>query len=71
MTTVKIGSSGAAVEKLQQWLKQLGYNVGVIDGKFGSATKVAVEAFQKDHGLTTDGIVGMVTWNALEQLIQP
>lgn len=35
------------------------------DGIFGSGTKEAVEAFQKEHGLTADGIVGHKTWMML------
>ena len=40
--------------------------VGVdADGIFGRKTKAAVEAFQKDHGLADDGIVGEKTWSML------
>lgn len=35
------------------------------DGIFGRKTKAAVEAYQKDHGLTDDGIVGEKTWSML------
>lgn len=67
MTTLKIGSSGSAVVQLQEWLNELGYNVGNADGKFGSRTKEAVMKFQAGHGLTVDGIVGTLTWNELEK----
>ena len=36
------------------------------DGSFGAETLNAVKNFQKDHGLTVDGIVGKNTWVALE-----
>lgn len=40
--------------------------VGVVDdGLFGSATKEAVKAWQKAHGLTADGAVGINTWKAM------
>ena len=36
------------------------------DGSFGTETLNAVKNFQKDHGLTVDGVVGKTTWKALE-----
>lgn len=39
--------------------------VGAVDGSFGPATKNAVMAYQANHGLTTDGVVGNRTWTAL------
>ena len=53
------------VAYLQTKLKQLGYNPGRVDGKFGSATKSAVQLFQADSSLIADGIVGLNTWTAL------
>lgn len=67
MTTLKNGSSGSAVVQLQTWLNEMGYDAGYADGKFGSRTKEAVMRFQADNGLTADGIVGTLTWNALEK----
>lgn len=67
MTTIKMGSGGSAVARLQEWLNALGYKAGPSDGKFGSRTKDAVMRFQADHGLTADGIVGTLTWNELEK----
>ncbi|MBP5726168.1 MAG: peptidoglycan-binding protein [Clostridia bacterium] len=66
--TLRRGSSGTAVKELQQELQKLGYDVGKsgADGKFGANTEKAVKAFQKDHGLKTDGIVGAKTYAALE-----
>lgn len=61
----KIGSSGSEVKQIQQTLKQRGYYSGNVDGIFGTATKNAVVAFQNDHGLTSDGIAGKKTLEAL------
>ncbi|MFZ5352896.1 MAG: peptidoglycan-binding protein [Bacillota bacterium] len=60
------GSSGDEVKKLQEALKQLNYDVGEIDGKFGAKTKASVEAFQKDQQLSQDGKAGSKTITALE-----
>lgn len=37
------------------------YYTGAIDGIAGAGTKAAVKAFQRDHGLTQDGIYGANT----------
>lgn len=50
---------------VQQKLKELGFYKGSVDGVYGSGTKNAVIAFQKDRGLTADGIVGARTAKAL------
>lgn len=63
--TIKQGSSGEYVRILQEKLTYKGYVVGGIDGIFGSKTKVAVYAFQRDNLLSVDGIVGPKTWAKL------
>ena len=66
--TLRKGSSGACVTKLQELLIRRGYALPKYgaDGKFGNETLTAVQSFQRDHGLTVDGIVGDATWDALE-----
>ena len=66
--TLRRGSSGEWVTYLQAKLIQLGYDVGSTgaDGKFGAKTETAVKAFQKDRGLTADGVVGQKTWAAID-----
>jgi peptidoglycan hydrolase-like protein with peptidoglycan-binding domain/beta-N-acetylglucosaminidase len=59
------GDRGTAVKQVQQRLHDLGYSVGTIDGVFGSKTSAGVKAFQREHHLTADGVVGPATWNAL------
>ena len=61
----KYGSSGSEVRSIQTRLTNLGYFSGKIDGIFGSQTKNAVVKFQKDYGLTADGIAGSETLKAL------
>lgn len=59
------GSTGSEVTQIQTKLTELGYLDGKVDGIFGTQTKNAVIAFQKDYGLTADGIVGKNTLAAL------
>nr|WP_319485482.1 N-acetylmuramidase domain-containing protein [uncultured Cohaesibacter sp.] len=62
---LRLGSEGYMVKALQERLCELGYHVKV-DSDFGPATRRAVVAFQVDHGLKTDGMVGPKTQSALE-----
>ena len=66
------GARGESVEEFQRILRDLGYDLGKfgpngdgVDGKFGRMTKEAVKSFQRDHGLTADGIIGINTATAL------
>ncbi len=60
-TLSKLGSRGEEVRKIQKKLKELGYYKGSVDGIYGAATKKAVTAFQKNCGITADGIAGAKT----------
>jgi len=62
---LEIGSKGENVRKVQSRLIQYGYLDGTADGKYGEATKKAVEWFQRRNGLTVDGRVGTKTAAAL------
>ena len=63
--TLKKGSSGSEVKKLQQRLKELGYYKSSCDGSYGNVTVTAVKAFQKKNGLTQDGVAGTTTLKKL------
>lgn len=59
------GDSGHGVKSVQYALQNYGYFDGKATGYFGSVTKHAVIAFQRDYGLTADGVVGPATASAL------
>jgi hypothetical protein len=59
------GDLGEDVKVLQRALNERGLNSGPADGAFGPRTQAAVKAFQRQAGLTVDGIVGAETWGAL------
>ncbi|WP_435004419.1 peptidoglycan-binding protein [Xanthomonas arboricola] len=68
--TLRHGEQGSDVGKLQQDLNRLGVrdaqgNRLTEDGRFGDNTREAVIAFQKQHGLQPDGVVGRNTQAAL------
>ena len=68
--TIKKGDRGAYVKELQTKLVSLGYLLSKkeIDGVFGPKTLEAVKAYQAEHNLTVDGIVGKKTWTALSSV---
>lgn len=65
--TLSRGNRGNKVRLLQLLLNYYGYNLSA-DGVFGSGTNTAVVNFQRNNGLTQDGIVGPNTWRALLNL---
>ena len=62
---LSVGAKGEDVTRLQQRLKDLGYLDGKVDGQYGGGTKRAVIAFQRMHGLTTDGVAAQETQEKL------
>lgn len=70
-STLKEGSQGEDVRTLQEQLGKLGY-AGAhgqslhADGRFGPATRHAVEAFQRDHHLLPDGMAGPMTQRQID-----
>ena len=67
--TFKAGSPAgkdAGVLLIQQRLAQLGHALSKLDGIFGAETTAAVKLFQKNNGLTSDGVVGAGTLAKLQ-----
>ncbi|WZL71910.1 M14 family metallopeptidase [Clostridiaceae bacterium 35-E11] len=69
MRILKRGSRGTDVMEIQALLKKIGYDPGPIDGIFGQKTEQAVIQFQRNNGLTPDGIIGPNTYRVLELLL--
>lgn len=65
---LSVGSKGDSVKKAQNILIQYGYLKDKADGVFGAKTEKAVRAFQKAMDIEANGIIGPVTWAALEDL---
>ena len=66
--TLKPGTVSDTVKDLQQRLIALGYLSGPADGNFGNNTLLALTAFQKNNGLSTDGVAGALTIAKLNSL---
>lgn len=62
--TIKKGAKGGITRLIQERLVSVGFSLN-IDGDFGPTTKEKVKKFQKNRGLTEDGIVGPNTWEYL------
>lgn len=64
-TLSKVGSRGNEVKAIQKNLKDRGLYKGSVDGIFGKGTSDAVKKFQKQQGLSADGIAGPATLKKL------
>ncbi len=63
--TLKLGSTGSAVQRLVQALKDQGYFTGSVTSKYTSAVEKAVKNYQKAKKLSVDGIAGPATQHSL------
>lgn len=68
-TPLSYGMTSSDVTALQNSLIKLGYSLSSATGYFGSQTKNAVISFQTAHGLTADGIVGNMTYSAINDAL--
>ncbi|OLF05736.1 hypothetical protein BLA60_35075 [Actinophytocola xinjiangensis] len=64
--TLRQGSSGSAVRRLQRALTAALGTTLAIDGAFGPNTETAVRGYQQSRTLEVDGIVGPASWGALQ-----
>lgn len=69
--TLSAGSRGAAVSRLQEFLKKYPnvYPEGRVTGYFGPLTEAAVKRFQAEYGIEAIGVVGPKTRAKLNELL--
>lgn len=65
LPVLKKGAKGFPVLAVQILMSKQNVSVKYTDGDFGADTLAKVQLFQKNKGLTADGIIGSKTWNAL------
>ncbi|MDR2940619.1 MAG: peptidoglycan-binding protein [Clostridiales bacterium] len=76
---IQVGSRGGSVKLMQEYLQFISsFYPSVpwisVDSIFGGGTKNAVMAFQKQFGLTPDGLIGPNTWDMIVKVynsVQP
>jgi hypothetical protein len=68
MSVLTIGSRGDSVIEWQELLVRAGYQLPKygVDGSYGQETATATKQFQQDMAITTDGIVGVQTLQAMK-----
>lgn len=54
------------VELIQTYLSRKGYDAGVVDGLYGRRTAAAIRAYQRDTGLSPDGLATIGLYNAMQ-----
>jgi peptidoglycan hydrolase-like protein with peptidoglycan-binding domain len=70
---LRIGSESEDVRVLQEYLSYIATKIDEVPsvnvtGYFGEQTQAAVQAVQRLYGLDANGIVGVITWNAITSL---
>ncbi|MCL2402090.1 MAG: peptidoglycan-binding protein [Oscillospiraceae bacterium] len=70
-TPLRLGSSGPAVQRMQNFLNRIRINFPLIprisnpNGVFDAETQEAVRVFQRTFNLNADGVIGRETWNRI------
>ena len=63
-----LGSTGLPVRRAQKRMSLVGFDVGGVDGSYGSKTAAAVKKLQQQAGVGVDGVVGPQTWALIDAL---
>lgn len=58
----------ATVQAIQRYLNELGYNAGPADGLIGAKTRAAIASFQRDKGISADGVANIELLRQLRSL---
>lgn len=67
LKVLRYGDIGKQVIQIQYQLKQAGHYKSNLDGIYGNGTVSAIKSFQKQQGLTADGIAGPRTRATLDR----
>lgn len=67
---LRSGMTGEDVRLMETYLNELAntytaINKQTVDGVFGTNMTAATQRFQRQFGLTPDGVIGMLTWNKI------
>ena len=65
---LKLGSTGLPVRRAQKRMSLVGYDVGGVDGRYGTRTEAAVKTLQQQRAIAVDGVVGPQTWAIIDSL---
>jgi peptidoglycan hydrolase-like protein with peptidoglycan-binding domain len=65
---LNIGSTGLPVRRAQKRMSLVGFDVGGVDGRYGTQTEAAVKMLQQQRGVAVDGVVGPQTWSMIDAL---
>jgi len=69
LSQLRSGYRGPVVARVQKALERLGYRAG-LNGIYGASTTRAVRSFQREHGVSSTGVVDAQTFETLEKAIQ-
>jgi peptidoglycan hydrolase-like protein with peptidoglycan-binding domain len=67
---VRPGATGPTVGELQERLNRTAFVDVALEttGRYDDATEAAIRRLQREHGIGEDGVVGPLTWEALDRL---
>ena len=63
---LRIGSTGLPVRRAQKRMSLVGFDVGGVDGRYGTKTESVVKELQQRSQVTVDGVVGPQTWAIID-----